>query len=206
MNNDHEYLERMQTEYGAVIQFRKERQTTWLYWRRPWNMVKEEYDFRICPIWLEERFKEAALKYEREWGHSPHEEYEFKMGQTFYYIDISGGIPEDTWEGTLTDLDMYMMGNAYQTKEEAQVARDRQLARVRVERRIKELNGDWTPQLDNSDHLKFAIQYNNGLLLVHSFWMNSYTDISWLGTENTMAAVIHEMPEDIMLAMGGNSE
>ena len=122
MNNEHEYLKRMQTEHGAVIE--------WATWSLEWKYLEEGVPlanslyYRICPIWLEERLKETQ----------PEEEYEFKIGQRYWFISVRGQILEAFWCAHPFDFDRYAMGNCYYSKEEAQVARDRQLARVKAER------------------------------------------------------------------------
>ncbi len=204
MKSDHEYLKRMQTEYGAVIQFKWQREgaaTEWVIAGEGKVVEVPHIIYRICPIWLEERLKEAATAEIFYAEYPKEEEYEFKMGQPYYYINGSSCIDEDIWEGTLTDSDVYDMGNAYHTEEEAQVARNRQLARVRVERRIKELNGHTLKgrhsiSLDKFGSGELEVIQHNG----------DYCPMEWQGTECTMDAVIKEMPEDITLAMGWDSE
>jgi len=157
MNEEHEYLKRMQTLYGAVIQ-QKSKVEAPVHHDGWWPVsVHPIFDdtcfYRICPIWLEERLKETQRVT------LPEEEHEFKMGQTCYYIDMSGHIDEETWENTFLDCNCYAMGSVYHTKEEAQVARDRQLARVKAERERTSAPGEiWVNRVEGKVGATYSTQ------------------------------------------------
>lgn len=202
MNNDHEYLKRMQTEYGAVIQARQG-------WESAWTTMAvlnfhANFSYRICPIWLEERLKNSVRIEEGYWDAT--QEHEFQMGQTYWHVNSSGCINEDTWENTFTDTDVYGMGNAFHTEEEAQVARDRQLARVRVERRIKELNGDWKAAFYDNSQVKWSIEFSMNELTAQDYKTIHHSSAEWTGTHTAIEKVIEEMPDVIGLAMGWDYE
>ncbi len=138
MNEDHEPLKRMQTEYGAVIQCRSgpTDNPDWIGWNG--SNFPNCYTYRICPKWLEERLKETQ----------PEEEHEFKMGQEYWIFSSYAQVFAYTWRDDEIDNARYAMGNAFHTKEEAQVARDRQLARVKAEReRTSEPEEIWVNKL-----------------------------------------------------------
>ncbi len=148
MNADHEYLKRMQKEYGAVIQSRQGWESLWITMGA--LHFHPNFSYRICPIWLEERFKEAATAEIFYAEYPKEEEHEFTMGGPYWYVYIDGAIIENIWREDVIDFLIYGMGNAFHTKEEAQVARDRQLARVKAEReRTSEPQVIWVNQINN---------------------------------------------------------
>lgn len=73
-----------------------------------------------------EQFKkllEKANKENRVWKPEDREKY--------YYIDGYSCATEDSWEGLEVDIDRFDIGNAFKTREEAEIALER--ARVKAE-------------------------------------------------------------------------
>ena len=62
-----------------------------------------------------------------------------KIEQVIYFMDCDGTICVSLWDGGRGDLDLWAMGNVYLTREAAEIARDRQLAKVRVIDKLAEL-------------------------------------------------------------------
>lgn len=124
-------------------------------------------------------------------------EHPFKYDQSYWKIDTHGKIISSIWTDHSLDQAAYDIGNAYHTYEEAQVARDRQIARVRVERRIKELSQN-DPRV-----FHFRLRTETGKVHLDDFCsLNLHTCSNLRGSKKAIQQAIKEMPEDIMLAMG----
>lgn len=56
-----------------------------------------------------------------------------KMGEPYFYIDEYGNVEREIWDNDGVDNELFTMGVVYLTAEEAVEARDRRLAKVRLE-------------------------------------------------------------------------
>jgi len=80
-----------------------------------------------------------------------------EMGGKYCYINSIGDI-DIMYEGySEYDNRRYSIWNYYQTEEEAQKAFNKQLAIVRINDRIMELNGNWVADRNDADQCKYTI-------------------------------------------------
>ena len=127
---------------------------------------------------------------------------------TYWYVNSMGFIHTETWDELDTDKAMFEMGNVYPTKEAAEQARDRQLATVKVVRRIAELNSDqgWVADWSDPDMYKYFACWEHGKGLRSTFisyHQSCYPE--WYGSKETIEAVIKDLPEEIRLMLGVES-
>jgi len=119
-------------------------------------------------------------------------------------IGIFGDVYEVPWIGHPTDLMLLAIGNVYRTQEVAELARDKRLAYVRVTNKLRELEGDWVADFENTreekwcaeyDHeiKKFSIDYNYAL-------QTAIADL--YSTEDAWEWVIDNMVDDLKLIYG----
>lgn len=102
-----------------------------------------------------EQFKkllEKANKESRVWEPEDREIY--------YYIDGYSCATEDSWEGLEVDIDRFNIGNAFKTREEAEIALERALVKTELERYALEHNDSEKEAWDgNNFHFEIACGY-----------------------------------------------
>lgn len=98
-----------------------------------------------------EQFKkllEKANKENRVWKPEDREKY--------YYIDGYSCVVEDTWEGLEVDIDRFDIGNAFKTREEAEIALERARVKTELERYALEHN-DSKKEAWDGNNFRFEI-------------------------------------------------
>ena len=114
-----------------------------------------------------------------------------------YWSLYSGGQPEKGLRGNDgLDKTRHIMGNCYRTKEEAESARDKQLALVRVQDKLEELT-------DETEKYSYELvcDYSTGILEVNG--MAPWTTLDSLnGSKNACLWVRDNMGSDLKLIAG----
>lgn len=113
--------------------------------------VLEQYRYTIPTIdidnfdeWFEQTEEEPTVSVRR----TP------KMGEKYFYIDEYGNVEREIWDNDGVDNELLAMGVVYLTPEEATEARDRRLAKVRLEQTSnfkpdwEDRNGGWVVGYD----------------------------------------------------------
>lgn len=137
----------------------------------------------------------AALKQSRPWEPTKHD--------CGFLINYHGAVEKCI--GINVAGPAHHQGRVFETREQAEAYRDREQARIRVERRIAELDAD-KPPLDWNNHsqTKHYPRYSHESRKINigsaSFSQTSPTE--WHGGRATIETVIEEMPEDIKLMLG----
>ena len=67
-----------------------------------------------------------------------------KIGEKYFYINEYGDVEHETWDDDDVDNRLMAMGLVYRTEEECEKARDRELAKVRLQR-----TSDFEPDFEN---------------------------------------------------------
>ena len=130
------------------------------------------------------------------------------VGGRYYSLAANGIIFHSLWDDSVVDGGRYEIGNVYPTKQAAEQARDRQLATVKVVRRIAELNSDqgWVADWSDPDMYKYFACWEHGKGLRSTFisyHQSCYPE--WYGSKETIEAVIKDLPEEIRLMLGVES-
>jgi hypothetical protein len=111
----------------------------------------------------------------------------------YWFIDFYGDVIDSLELYEHIDNGRYNLGNYYQTKEQAEFARDKQLAIVKINDRIAELNG-------TKKSISWHINYIAGLF--HADW--SYDDfipqevLSVINSEEVADQIIEEFRDELM--------
>lgn len=98
----------------------------------------------------------------------------------------------------------YSMANYYKTEKEAQKAVDLQLAIVRVNDRIMELNKGWEPKWNNTQD-NYFIDYifsRNRFGTNHSSYFWVPTVLSYIKSEELASQIISECEDDLKIIFG----
>lgn len=82
--------------------------------------------------------------------------WEPKNDDIYYYITIEGSVDSDIWTEHPMDDDRWTFGNIYRTEEECEKARDRRLAKVRLQR-----TSTFEPDFENGKG-GWAVYYDHG--------------------------------------------
>jgi hypothetical protein len=131
----------------------------------------------------------------------------FSVGDTYYcLLYTSGTVHSAIWQDYNLDYRCYAIGNAYPTRESATQARDRQLAIVRVNRRIDELNEGWTPDWSTSCSEKYYIIFDgsDGTLGTSVYNYAQFpTLVTVCKTGAILSKVISEHESDLLLILRG---
>ncbi len=131
----------------------------------------------------------------------------FSVGDRYYYIlYTSGTVHSAVWQGYNLDYHRYAIGNTYKYESDAIKARNRQLAIVRVNRRIDELNEGWTPDWSTSCSEKYYIIFDgsDGTLGTSVYNYTQFpTVVTVCKTSAVVSKVISEHESDLLLILRG---
>ena len=119
----------------------------------------------------------------------------------YYVISHHGPVTHNVWGGTAYGLGLLAMGNVYPTHKAAEAARDRQLATVKVLRRIAELNAaeGWVADWSDECQEKHSAMMDNFQNVVRS---KQVVPSEWYGSKRTIESVIAELGPEIRLMLG----
>ena len=123
-------------------------------------------------------------------------------GDAVYILYPDGVIVPAPFDGSNSQLHALAMGALYRTEEEAEAARDKQLATVRVQNKLKELQGD--EELDWSDlgQEKHYIFYDHITQCLAVNFDARHQRPTLYSTEEACLWVIENMEADVKLMLG----
>lgn len=126
-----------------------------------------------------------------------------KHGDEYFWIDECGGIlPGTFYRDSLYDQQRLTFGNVYRTEKEAEKARDRRLAKVRLQRTstfepdFENCEGGWVVGYDYDDNSLIAIPVDNA----------DYDEIVRYATEEDALKSIKENRADWLKLLGIKEE
>ena len=119
-----------------------------------------------------------------------------------YYSFFNADIKKYTFSNLQSDRIIVALGNCYQTEKLAYKAATKQIAIVRVNDRIDELNNGWVANWRDKEESKYTIFYDNSAD-IYSIYSNALTKdcliLSDMATEEIAKQIIKEMKNDLDL-------
>jgi len=145
--------------------------------------------------------KEITEAYERE---KPVSESPLGLneGDEYWFPDSCGEVSANYFYDDQNDTERYEMGNMFLTQQEAEHHVDVTKARVRIERKMKELNGDWAADWGDDQQEKYWIIYNHGKLKYQVDWWCTKQPDLLVGTEKSCQWIIDNMQGDLDFVFG----
>ena len=125
------------------------------------------------------------------------------VGSPYWVMATDGNIRTYTWKNDTTDKRLWQMGNVHPTREAAELARDRQQAKVRVTDKLAELR---TEELDwrNTDQQKFQPVMNvNGECSLITSTLAMCAEKELYSTQQACEWVAENMASDVKLMLTG---
>jgi hypothetical protein len=121
-----------------------------------------------------------------------------------YYFYYTGSDVHCTHFTADIDQELFMIGNCFKTKEEAEFARDKQIFLTKFERYLRE-NEDEPVDWKNSNQDKFSILFQNkGNLIRPSNWcLSQFQGAIYTTNEKALQAFIKDNEADIKKYMFG---
>ena len=127
-----------------------------------------------------------------------------KKGDNYFYIihsynPLHNEVLVSTWIDDDHDKTHYLLGNIYRSHEEAEKARNRELAEVRL-RRTSNFEPDWS----NNDQNKWTVYYNHNdkELLVEATAFLQYPSAIYFDTYDSIKKSIKENKQDWLIYFG----
>lgn len=127
-----------------------------------------------------------------------------KKGDNYFYIihsynSLHNEVLVSTWIDDDHDKTHYLLGNIYRSHEEAEKARNRELAEVRL-RRTSNFEPDWS----NNDQNKWTVYYNHNdkELLVEATAFLQYPSAIYFDTYDSIKKSIKENKQDWLIYFG----
>lgn len=108
------------------------------------------------------------------------------FGEEYWYVNYIGNVVCRSWEDASVDLWLLESGNVYRTIEEAEKARERKLAEVRLCR-----TSDFEPDFENGNG-GYVVSYdyiNKKLDCSDSFWNNSGEPVHYATKEDAKKSI-----------------
>ena len=103
-------------------------------------------------------------------------------GEKFWLITLIGDISWDfDWKETSSAAKCFAIGNYYYSQQEAEQARDKQLALQRIKDAIREANAGWVPDWNNRHRNKYLMQYGHETSTVEWY--------AWVFTQTSTADI-----------------
>ena len=127
-----------------------------------------------------------------------------KIGDDYYFIDgrFTSTPSRSVWSDDYIDKCGWLLGNAYLTREAAELAIKRQQAKMRVIDKLAELKElDW----DDGTHLKYYLCVNDrSNLSSNCIHKNQPMEKELYSTKNAVEWVAEHMAEDVKLMLTGD--
>ena len=141
-----------------------------------------------------EKLKQAAtVSYKRQRA---------EFNKLYNYITDNGFIYSDQEAHMNTDQLHYDLGNYFLTLEEAERARDRQLAYVRMTDAIREANEGWVADVTNRCQVKYHVRLYEGDFNWGNGYAFTYLPIEMLCSEEAKEKLGDSLNEDLKVWMG----
>lgn len=148
----------------------------------------------------EEQMKVLGLEEPKEY-----KRWKPEIGERYFGRNNDGDIVDYKWQEDPYDIYAYKIRGVCKTEAEAQKARDRQFALVRVNDRIMELNADWKPDWRNIDQRKYTVKYDH---LSRKFTTDNFVimeipmNLDWIASNQVADQIIKECEGDLRLVFG----
>ena len=125
------------------------------------------------------------------------------MGEEYWLVYADGDIGHGVCTGGYWDDTRYKMGSVYRTEKEAEKARDRRLAEIRL-RQTSNFEPDWS----NNDQNKWTVYYNHNdkELLVEATAFLQYPSAIYFDTYDSIKKSIKENKQDWLIYFGVEEE
>ena len=124
-------------------------------------------------------------------------------GEKIYYISFQSGQVKE-WDFNINyeaDKCLYDIGLYFDTKEEAEQFKREQTLIKKIKCWAKEQQGDWEPDRDDEDTLKYDIYYPETemkLKIFDAYSINEFKKLPYFKTEEIAQACIDEFGEEII--------
>lgn len=82
-------------------------------------------------------------------------EYPFKIGDTFFFIDVVGNPAKRKWSDYVNEKLSYRQGNIFKTKQEVYKEHDKRELLMRFNQFRDKCNGDWKPTINEKKYYIF---------------------------------------------------
>lgn len=124
-----------------------------------------------------------------------------EYGQDYWYIGSDGSYYATRWDNDKVDNLRLACGNVYETRESAEKARGKQLATVRVLNKLRDLEGDWVADWNDSTQRKHTTCFSRKekVFNIAFFRGDQYAPKEWYSTEAAWEWVIDNMDADLRL-------
>ena len=125
-------------------------------------------------------------------------------GRLYWIVDEVSTVCEKR-ESTLSFGNRHFkMGNYYHTQEEAEKARDKTLAYVRITDAIREQNKGWVPDWGDAEAIGYSFSYDHDVNNIYARSTNCIQrePTEFYGTEEAIGYVIKHHADDIKLYLG----
>lgn len=121
-----------------------------------------------------------------------------KDGQQFWVIGFSGDVFQMSNTG---HPDAIALGNCYKTEEEAILTRGKQLAKIRIFDKLRELEGDWEADWSDTNQDKYSAYYDHCDNMFKAVYHYRCQDRGqeWYSTDQAWDWVIKNMEDDLKL-------
>lgn len=119
-------------------------------------------NFRVGVTEIGERFAKLLPDieiYEEEEEDTWEMKCPYKVGDTHYFIQSSGEVFSDSWDGIEADNSYFSQGNIFPTEEAAELESKRRKLLTRFRAFRDECNGDWKPKW-NDNKPKYFLFFN----------------------------------------------
>ncbi len=125
-----------------------------------------------------------------------------EYGHKYYAVVSNGSVQEETWHDDEEDNLLWAMGNVYLTHEAAELARDRQQAKVRVIDKLAELRAD---ELDweNTQACKYYLLVDGDSVNYDYVARYQALEKGLYSTEKACEWVVENMEADVRLMLAG---
>lgn len=147
----------------------------------------------------QEALKEAKAELEK--AKNTTSRYRAKNCDRYWYLTRGCRVDTLLENGDPLDSALHEAGNYYKTEEEAEKARDRQLATVRVLDKLRELEGDYKFSKGTA-HYNYYSGFDPDLDVYVSWSASLDKPIEWYSTEEAWEYVIDNMEPDLRLMLG----
>ena len=132
------------------------------------------------------------------------EELPVEYRKTYFYITAQGNIGNSVCYNDSIDKHTFEMGNMFKTQEEAEKALKKQQAKIRVIKRISELNQGWLPNWNDIRESKYLVLYDGmskRLANEHYCYCKKIDNNLYLKSEELAKQLIKEMKTDLLLML-----
>lgn len=127
-------------------------------------------------------------------------------GERYWYVGSNGEVFHSIWLNDQIDFVRYDFSSIHKTIEQAKQALKKQLAKMRILRRIAELNDGWVPDWGDRDQRKYLIGRCNlvrGDQTVYWFCsIKDYDDGFYMKTLEMRDMVLEELRDDYKTMWG----